>query len=112
MVAMTRKGAIVRMALSIELEELGANCVLRICGDLDGTSVRALQAQVDRLGHLPCNGVVLDLSRLTTMDATGANVLVGLHYYVEARGGQLTVTGAGDRVAAALNETPLGRATR
>jgi len=88
--------------LRVELRIEGQTCTIILSGDLCGTSISALETQVDQLGSSPWTEVIVDLERLATIDGIGANVLVGLNYYIDARGGQMTVVGASAPVAAAL----------
>ena len=79
--------------LQVELDVQGPRCLLMVRGELCGGSLSALAAQVDRLGCLPCEQVVVDLRRVTRLDQAGAKVILGLYYYVLGRGGALRVTG-------------------
>ena len=88
--------------LQVELETRGSTCRLLLRGDLRDTTLPALEAQVDQLGRMSCEEVVVDLGFLTGMDGVGANVLFGLYYYVTARGGAFRVTGALEEIAATL----------
>lgn len=88
--------------LTVEFHHIGPICLLSLCGALRAGSVSVLEAQFDRLGRTPCRRVVVDVSDVTGIDTTGARVLLGLRYYVQARGGQLTVIGASPWVGAAL----------
>ena len=88
--------------LRVELLTRGSDCRLSLRGDLRDTTLAALEAQVDQLGCMPCHEVIVDLTFLTGMDGVGANVIVGLYYYVIARGGSFLVTGALQEVAATL----------
>ena len=88
--------------LRVELRCDEQTCTIILSGDLCGTSISALEAQVDQLGSSPWKDVVVDLAGLSTIDGIGANVLVGLSYYIDARGGQMTVIGASAAVASAL----------
>ena len=91
----------------VSLRHLGAVCVLAMHGSLGVATVATLEATFDRLWRTPCRRVVLDLSALTGVDDTGLRVLTGLHHYLRARGGRLSVVGANPRVAAALASTPI-----
>jgi anti-anti-sigma factor len=88
--------------LRVELRCDEQTCTIILSGDLCGTSISALETQVDQLGSSPWTDVVIDLGGLSTIDGVGANVLVGLNYYIDARGGQMTVVGASAAVASAL----------
>jgi anti-anti-sigma factor len=91
----------------VSLRHVGAVCVLAMRGSLGVATVAALEATFDRLWRTPCRRVVLDVNALTGVDDTGVRVLTGLHHYLRARGGRLSVVGANPWVAAALSSTPL-----
>ncbi len=88
--------------LHVELQALDGACRLTLDGHLNATTLAVLEAQVDFLGLIPCHDVIVDLSLLTELDGVGANVLLGLYYYVVARGGVFRVTGAIDEVSTIL----------
>lgn len=88
--------------LTVELTVEPAAAVVRLQGALKGSSIAALDAQVDQLGSAPCDEVVLDVVELTEVDELGAGLLGGLQHYVWARGGRVTVFGARPPLAAAL----------
>jgi anti-anti-sigma regulatory factor len=89
--------------LQVELAVLDASCRLSLHGALCGTSLAALEAQVDQLGCSPCERVVIDMAHVTEIDEIGAKVIVGLYYYVLGRGGALHVTAMTDEVAEMLH---------
>ena len=84
--------------LTVRLETTPGVCRLILSGELCGSSIAALDAQVDQLGATPCDEVIVDISRLDSIDERGAGVLVGLRHYVEARGGTYAIVGASRRV--------------
>ena len=90
--------------LRVELHARGRTCTLVLRGSLCGTSIAALEAQVDQLGCVPCDDVTVDLRGLRAIDPVGANVLLGLYHYVDGRGGRLRITGATDRIAITLRQ--------
>ena len=45
---------------------------------------------------------MVELRHLTALDAVGANVILGLYYYVVGRGGEFHVSGATAPIAAML----------
>jgi anti-anti-sigma factor len=94
--------------LRVELRTFGRICRLILSGSLSGTSIAALEAQVDQLGCAPFDAVVIDVRRLTALDAVGARVLFGLYHYVEAKGGQLRIVGATKQVASTLRRFRTG----
>lgn len=82
-------------------------CVLTITGELNRTSIAALEMQIDQIGCSECDDVVLDVAGLRRLDPIGASVLIGMGHYVRALGGRLTVTGASGQVAETLATTRL-----
>jgi len=88
--------------LAVELQLIGATTIVRLHGCLSNSSLSALQAQIDQLACIPPCNVEFELSGLRQLDATGVSLLAGLHHYVRALGGTMTVTGAHGDVAAAL----------
>ncbi|MGH9019215.1 MAG: STAS domain-containing protein [Acidimicrobiales bacterium] len=93
--------------LRVELQSSGRTCTLALVGALGGTSIAALQAQVDQLGCIPCDEVIVDVGGLTSIDRVGGNVLLGLYHYVEGRGGHLRFDGAADAITATLHRYAL-----
>lgn len=91
----------------VELRSDETSCTLILSGALCGTSIAALEAQVDQLGATPCDQVVVDVSGLTEVDSVGASVLLGLSHYVAARGGELKIVGATGRVGSTLHASTL-----
>jgi anti-anti-sigma factor len=90
--------------LSVELKGTGPICRLVLLGELCDITSPALEAQVDQLGCMPCQDVVVDLRSVVRLDAVGANVLLGLYHYVTARGGTFGVTEAPEEVTTVLHE--------
>jgi anti-anti-sigma regulatory factor len=90
--------------LVVELDTAGSTCRLTLRGVLCSTSLSALEAQVDQLGCIPCEQVVVDMQGLDMLDAVGAKVIIGLYYYVVGKGGQLGVTTSTADVASTLRE--------
>ena len=88
--------------LEVDLDSSAPTCRLILRGALCNTFIAALEAVVDQLGCLPCKSVTLELGHLTTLDAVGANVILGLYHYIVGRGGELRVSGATGPIAATL----------
>jgi anti-anti-sigma factor len=88
--------------LRVELRTFGRVCRLVLSGALSGTSIAALEAQVDQLGCIPFEKVVIDVGKLTSLDPVGARVLFGLYHYVEAKGGKLKIVGASKQIESTL----------
>lgn len=93
--------------LSVAFRHVGSVCILSVRGALTAETLAVFESQIDRLGRTTCQRVVIDAAGLTEMDDTGVAVLTGLHHYVQARGGRLSVTGAGGGVSRLLASTPL-----
>jgi anti-anti-sigma factor len=93
--------------LTVEFASTASLCVLTLTGELNGTSIAALEVQIDQIGCSQCSGVVLDVSALRRLDPVGTRVLVGLDHYVSALGARLSITGATGQVAEALATSPL-----
>ena len=94
--------------LRVELRVHGSTCKLILSGALCGTSITALEAQVDQLGSIRFEALVIDVRRLTELDAVGASVLLGLYHYAAAKGARLEMVGqivslAPERVCANRN---------
>jgi anti-anti-sigma factor len=102
MIGSVIEDAYVEPTLQVDLRTSGSKCRLTLRGDLRGATLMALEARVDQLGCVPCDELVVDLRRLSTVDGVGANVLLGLYHYIVARGGVLRVTGANARVTTTL----------
>lgn len=93
--------------LMVGFTSAGSSCTLTLIGELNGTSLPALEAQIDQIGGSDCENVVLDVSGLVTIDSVGIRVLTGLKHYVRGLGAHLTVIGARGQVAEALTATSL-----
>jgi anti-anti-sigma regulatory factor len=88
--------------LHVDLQTFDTTCRLTLQGSLNASNLAVLETQFDILGLAPCHDVVVDVHLLAEIDGVGANVLLGLYYYVMARGGLFRIRGAGDEVAALL----------
>jgi hypothetical protein len=86
--------------LEVELCATGVTCRLILRGTLCATSLSALEAQVDQLGCLPCEHVVVQ--QLVECDEVGAKVILGLYYYVIGKGAALRMTGCAENVRTTL----------
>lgn len=70
--------------LTVEFSREGSLCVLTMSGELNGTSMPALEVQIDQIGCSGCEDVVLDVTGLRALDRVARRVLVGLDHYVRA----------------------------
>jgi anti-anti-sigma factor len=68
--------------------------VLTFEGQLDISTASLVDAEIDHLGALLAVPLVLDLHRLEFIDCAGVRPLLRLWTEVEARHGQLSVSGA------------------
>jgi anti-anti-sigma factor len=93
--------------LMVGFTSAGSSCTLTLIGELNGTSIPALEAQIDQIGGSDCQNVVLDVSGLVAIDSVGVRVLTGLNHYGRGLGAHLTVIGASGQVAEALAATSL-----
>lgn len=93
-----------QVCLRVELQSHGRTCTLVLFGVLCATSIAALEAQIDQLGCIPCDDVVVDVRGLRGLDPVGVNVLLGLDHYVAGRGGSLWITGAVGQIATTLRK--------
>ena len=94
-------------SLAVGFRHVGSVCILSLQGTLTAHTVAVFESQIDRLGRTPCHRVVIDVAGLAAMDDTGLRVLTGLHHYVQARGGRLSVIGAVGSVVNVLASAPL-----
>jgi anti-anti-sigma factor len=94
-------------ALSVAFRHVGAVCILSLRGALTAGTLQVFESQIDRLGRTTCHRVVVDAAGLAAIDEAGVRVVTGLHHYVHARGGRLSVIGAAGAVARALASIPL-----
>jgi anti-anti-sigma regulatory factor len=88
--------------LRVELGSSGQTSTLTLRGTLSGTSVAALDAQVDQLGPAASERIVVDMSHLRNIDHNGARAILALHEYVSACGGSCRIVGANSQVAVLL----------
>ena len=77
---------------------------LSLSGSFVAGAIGALWALIDQLGCLHFQRVELDLSDVVAIDAVGANVVIGIHHYVEARGASFAICGATADLAATLQQ--------
>jgi anti-anti-sigma factor len=85
----------------------GGTLVVR--GALDGSTLPALSAQIDQLLCTPCEEAVLDLRRVSVLDARGCRAVAGLAHQVARVGGTLVIRTGPGAIAGLLVSTGLGR---
>jgi anti-sigma B factor antagonist len=83
--------------------------VLKIQGELDAMSVPDLQPALRKIGENRPAKVLIDLSHLRLIDATGVGAIVGLFKTVRAYDGSLAVVGVRDQPLAILRLLNLDR---
>jgi anti-sigma B factor antagonist len=78
-------------ALEIEMSESDGGTVIRLRGELDGASSPRLFEQFAQLSRRGVSHLELDLTNLTTMDASGLSLVVAEHKRTKADGGGLVI---------------------
>lgn len=96
-----------RPRLNVGLASMESSCVLILCGELNWSSIPALEAHIDQIGRAACRHVVVDVIGLVAIDSVGLQVLIGLDADVRGLGAHLGVAGARGQVAEALATTSL-----
>jgi hypothetical protein len=79
--------------LQVELDVQGSTCLLTLRGVLCGGSLAVLAAQVDQLGCLPCEEVVVDMGQVTGSIRPGPRSFSACTTTSSAGVGALRVTG-------------------
>lgn len=79
----------------------GDRCVVRLAGELDGRAAPALRAFLDEQCMLS-EEIVLDLAKVTSIDASGMGAILDAHKACAERGGVLMATAAGPEVQQVL----------
>ena len=88
--------------LTVGMSTAESFCVFTLCGELNGASFPALDAQIDQIDRSNCMNVILDITGLSKLDPVGERVLIGLCRYVRELGASPVVTGAHGQVAKTL----------
>lgn len=71
----------------------------RLDGDIDHHHVLFLRAALDRvLDDSAASTLIFDLSRVDFMDSSGIGLLIGRYKRMQARGGQMYISGSNDSV--------------
>ncbi|GAA0545440.1 STAS domain-containing protein [Actinomadura livida] len=107
---MTPQHRLVQTAAGLTRERLDDRTVIAISGELDVTSTPILRERL--YAALQDSGpyVTIDLSGVTSCDASGLAMLVGAHHRAEATGTTLTLACARRQPADLLRATGLHRA--
>jgi anti-sigma B factor antagonist len=95
--------------MDFNLDTVKNASVLKIQGELDAMSVPDLKPALRRIGEKRPTKVLVDLSRLRLIDATGVGAIVGLFKTVRAYDGSLAVVGVRDQPLAILRLLQLDR---
>ncbi|OXM75001.1 MULTISPECIES: STAS domain-containing protein [Amycolatopsis] len=94
--------------IEIAVEHASAGCsILRMAGELDRSTVPALIDQGMALLDTGHHYLVLDLSRVTFCDSSGADVFLVLGRTAEERGGSLVLAGFGGLIQRLLERAGL-----
>jgi anti-anti-sigma factor len=96
-----------RCEVALHPTERGGTLVVR--GTLDGSTLPALSAQIDQLLCTPCGEAVLDVRRVSVLDARGCRALAGLAHQVTRLGGTLIIRSAPGAITGLLVSTGLGQ---
>jgi anti-sigma B factor antagonist len=91
--------------VQIRYQSLGDCLIVRVAGEVDSLGARVLR---DTLVGKVSDGdarMVVDLSRVDTMDATGLTALLVAHQEAEASGGSMRLVGVGEPVQTVLELT-------
>ncbi|BCJ39412.1 hypothetical protein GCM10010168_63400 [Actinoplanes ianthinogenes] len=87
----------------------GGELIIRLAGELDGTTAPALGAQLDSMVSVePVRRVVVDLSDVDFCDAATVRVFVLLATALTGRGGALRIHGARPHIAWLLRRLGAG----
>ena len=90
--------------LGVNLISDGTCITLSLSGSFVGGAIGALWARIDQLGCLQFQRVGLDFSDVVAIDDVGANVVIGMRHYVEARGARFAICGAAADFASTLQQ--------
>ncbi len=96
-------------ACEVEARPVGQALVLRVSGELDLYTAPRLQSALDRYLDAPGDPVVLDLTDVTFLGASGLQVLMNINAVVAAQGRRLRVVGSVSVVLRPLRATGLDR---
>ena len=81
-----------------------------LSGELDHHAARSLREQVDSaVARSVAKHLCLDFSGVTFMDSSGIGLIMGRYRLMTARGGDLTVVGASDRLLRVMKLAGLDR---
>jgi len=101
--------ALLRSGFHIEHEKVGRTVVLRLHGELDMATARALRAALLKALAVDGTPVALDLSGLSFIDSTGIAVLLAAGHRALAEGRSFSLHHPGRMVGKALQRTGADR---
>ena len=84
--------------LCVELRTIGDIALIELDGELDLTGIPPVQKAVNRAERSAKGPVVIDLGRLTFIDASGLRVLIGASAHLNGRLRLLPAHGAARRI--------------
>jgi anti-sigma B factor antagonist len=90
-------------------QRVGQALVLRVSGELDLFTAPRLQSALDHHLDIPGDPVVLDLTDVTFLGASGLQVLVSIKVVLAAQGRRLRVVGSAPVVLRPIKATGLDR---
>jgi len=96
--------------LSIDVGPQYETCLIRLGGELDGSSADALFTELNRLLATDAQTILLDLEGLDFIDSVGLQCLVRAARRSRDRGDQLRIVGARGQVQELLSLTGLNTA--
>jgi anti-anti-sigma factor len=97
------------MAATLEIVERrsGPVTLLELAGDLVAHAGNPFREHIMTLISAGQTGILLDLSRVTSLDSGGVGALVAMYTHVSRRGGRLKLLGLTSRMHRALQITRL-----
>lgn len=93
----------------MRIEVVRPGCLLGLHGRLSSTSVGEVRAALTEAIEAGVDDIVVDMSGVELMDATGLGVLVGSHRRAERAGRRLVLQNVPDRIERLLFATRLHR---
>jgi anti-anti-sigma factor len=93
----------------VQIEVLRPGCLLALSGHLGSASVADVRSALGEAIDNGVDDVVVDMSRVELMDATGLGVLVGSHRRAERAGRRLVLQNVPERIDRLLLATRLHR---
>lgn len=98
--------------MQIDFEFRRDVCIVRVDGRFRTGSDRAFAETSIRLAQSGTRKVIVDLAHVPYLDSTGLAFVVGLHNFVSAQGGWLTLTSVSRRARQILRLTRVDEVVR